>query len=137
MKQIKINNITINDECELKEAQKLLSKAYCKYSFLVIIHILSLVSGFLLIGYTLLTKQIDINFIYIIFGISLFAISYITFYIYKNKLKPYHELVKIAKRNDQIRIEEKIRYKERQRLENLDTTNQTINEEQINHTLYE
>ena len=46
-----------------------------------------------------------------------FVAIFLGFIIYRRKMKPYRELLAIAKLNDRIRHEEKIRNNERKRLE--------------------
>lgn len=58
------------------------------------------------------------NFVSIIFGV-ISLISLIVYFIYRARiLSPYYSLLNVAIKNDEIRHEERIRFRERKRLEN-------------------
>lgn len=117
--KIKVKNITLMDEIETKEAEELYEIHHRKYSSFIAIPVL------LLILFTALTISFGIKttidktsliIFCVLSGISMLAvIAGISNYI--NKIKPYKKLLQIAKLNDRIRHEEKIRFKERKRLE--------------------
>lgn len=112
-----IKHITLYDQPETQEALYLLNKNKEKISLIkntITIFTILLFATFII---SLITRNSEI---FIISGI-LFLIMFIFFIIVslyqKRLLEPYYSLLRIAKRNDQIRHEERIRFRERKRLE--------------------
>ena len=108
---IQTNVITKKQTPETDEALKLLETAKSKINNLVLIPFL--LSVFLSILMCILNKfYISIPFI------ALGIIDLIIYFVYRSHfLKPYYSLLEIAIRNDNIRHEERIRFRERKRLE--------------------
>ncbi len=141
MKTLKTNQITLLENVETAEAEKIYNNKKLKYSFLFIIPFVSLICFLICVIYESQQTQLietSQNFFveafknknaFIAFscltGIS-FWITIINIIIYQKKLKPYKDLLEIAKTNDKIRHEEKIREKERQRIKNQTETNYTL-----------
>lgn len=131
MKNIQVKNITLMEKVETTEAEGYYYKNKLKYSFFYIIPALLF---FLFLVLTIIESQKTVNIKvsnsiliekqnmdrYITFMSLMCAFIVFTilgFAIYRHKMKPYRELLTIAKLNDKIRHEEKIRNNERKRLE--------------------
>ena len=130
MEKIEVKNITLMEKVETEEAECYYYKNKSKYCFLYIIPALLFIL-FLVLTIIESQKTVNINtsngiliekqnmdryitFMSLMF--SFFVITFIGFAIYRYKMKPYKELLAIAKLNDRIRHEEKIRNNERKRL---------------------
>ena len=113
MKYIETNNITLVKDTETQEAMFIYDKAKIKYMWIYIIPLILLIIQFVF----LFTTQLDF---FIFFSTEIIIISLVIMItcisIYKKMMKPYKELLNIAKKNDLIRHEEEIRFKERERL---------------------
>lgn len=131
MKNIQVKNITLMDKVETLEAEGYYYKNKSKYCFFYIIPALLFI---LFLVLTIIEAQKVVNIKtsngiliekqnmdkYIAFMSIMFAFVVMTvlgFVIYRHKMKPFRELLAIAKLNDRIRHEEKIRNNERKRLE--------------------
>lgn len=119
MKKIneKLKDITIFETPETNEALSLLENAKLKFLLIKIIYIECFI--------TIIPTVIDVikdwnttdnsSIKYLIFLIA----SFIALHkFYNESIRPYKELYRIARHNDQIRNDEHIRFKERIRLEN-------------------
>ena len=117
--KIKTKNITLKQTPETDEALKLLSQV--KEYLLNVIVILGVCFGVSLLFFfvsILYNRTFSIGFIILILFTAVgFGVA---FFVYLNKrssmLRPYYELLRVAQRNDEIRHEERIRWRERTRL---------------------
>lgn len=141
MKTLKTNQITLLENVETAEAEQIYKNKKLKYSLLFIIPFILFICFLACTIYEIQqTQLIETSPKYFVktfqntnaliafcclTGIS-FWITIINIIIYQKKLKPYKDLLEIAKTNDKIRHEEKIREKERQRIKNEKETNYTI-----------
>lgn len=131
MKNIQVRNITLMEKVETLEAEGYYYKNKLKYCFFYIIPAI-LFLLFLILTIVESQKIVNINTTkgiliekqnmdrYITFMSLMFtflAFTFLGFAIYRHKMKPYRDLLAIAKLNDRIRHEEKIRNNERKRLE--------------------
>lgn len=119
MKNIEVKNITLMDEVETKEAEEIYEKFRVKYSLIMVVPILLFFISTvgLILKITEPAKYaIALNTMIILTIISL-IVFIIGIAVYKNFMKPYEKLLEIAKLNDKIRHEEKIRDRERKRLQ--------------------
>lgn len=109
MKQFKY--ITLIDEKETKEAKEILKQKRKIYCWLYILPII-LASIFYL-------AMLDVKHwvLFMILGSVFAGLILIMFFVYVGILEPYRKIVKIAKYNDRVRHDEKIRFNERKRLE--------------------
>jgi len=131
MKEIEVRNITLMEKVETQEAEGYYYKNKFKYCFFYIIPAMLF---FLFLVLTIIEAQKVVNITttngiliekqnmdrYITFMSLMFTSILVTLLgiaIYRHKMKPYRELLTIAKLNDRIRHEEKIRNNERKRLE--------------------
>lgn len=131
MKNIEVKNITLMEKVETTEAEGYYYKNKIKNCFFYIIPLLLFI---LFLVLTIIESQKTINIKtsqgiliekqnmdkYITFMSLMFVFlitTFLGFIIYRQKMKPYRELLAIAKLNDRIRHEEKIRNNERKRLE--------------------
>ena len=142
MKQIiETHNITIFDEPETKEAFALLYQAKRKYIWTILGIALSILAFIIflaiLVSYNPQPYLQEDNFPYYTIPLMIISgISTLAFLIVRRKLlRPYRKLYGIARRNDRIRNDEQLRYKERKRLEALDTDTTKIKEKDIDQTL--
>lgn len=146
MNNIKVKNITLMDEVETKEAEKLYNDNKFKYCAIYLIPLL-----FLIITTIFFIVQLNItltprtygssskqetstNMLYILLTLMIISIilTIIGFSIYNNLMQPYKKLLRIAILNDRIRHEEKVREQERRRLQK--EFNNNITTEDINNT---
>lgn len=117
MDKIEVSTITLMQTPESDEARELWWAAKRKYRiyflFCVAIFVISLI---IFICGICLTIDGCIIFSYILFVV--FLVSCIVYWILKHKyLRPYIELLRIAISNDKLRHDERIRWRERARLE--------------------
>lgn len=116
-----IRQITVMAEPEKEEAIKLLYKAKAELRRKLLLIFFACLPICMIVLTPILYQLIKDISLLVGFVISIpisFAISYITIDIIKlHYLKPYYELIKIAKHNDLVRHDEMIRFKERTRLE--------------------
>lgn len=109
--QEQLNQITLIDAPETKAAKKILRYLSSKFILMIII-------PFILIIFTLPIQITNSN----TFLQILTILELITFFCnilgYFAILMPYFKLLKLAKRNDRVRHEEKIRINERRLMEN-------------------
>lgn len=111
MKTIDTKSITPMEKVETIEAENLYNKNKHKYCAFYIIPFF--------ISFELLTLLAanafnqSINIILILFSTLATIIGYL---LYKKCMKPYKELLDIAKHNDLIRHDQKIRFREQKRL---------------------
>lgn len=125
-REIETHNITIFDEPETKAAISLLYQAKRKYIWTILGITLSILTFIIfltvLVSYNPQPYPYEDNYPY--YTIPLMVISGIStitlFIIRKELLRPYKKLYDIARRNDRIRNDEQLRFKERKRLEALD-----------------
>lgn len=115
MKNIETKNITLLEEVETIEAEELLHTQKIKWLWLFIVP-LALAVVFLILSLSLRFPQV---FSLVIFCV-LIAIALANIGVYFKQLAPYIKLKRVAQLNDRIRHEEKIRFKERQRLQQED-----------------
>lgn len=156
----KIKNITLMEEVETEEARELLSKARWRYCALWLVPLILIIINFfgLVISLSKTTVVnshsktaimsttnssggvvgVEPNLPFTIFFAVFTIISIIAFVvclcIYINKIAIFKKLLKIAKINDRIRHEERIREKERQRIR-AGLHMQKINTEDIQKTI--
>lgn len=115
MKKIEIENVTLIDDVEEKEARKLYNKKKKK----VLLYFFIANCSMLIIFFLVLAICSGINFdmaLLILLWICFF-LELILILVYNLLMYPYRKLLKIAKFNDKIRHEERIRIRERQRLQ--------------------
>lgn len=142
MKQIiETHNITIFDEPETKEALSLLYQAKRKYVWTILAIALSILAFIIfltiLVSYNPQPFIKEDNFPYYTIPFMIISgVSTLAFFIARRELlRPYKKLYVIARRNDRIRNDEQLRYKERKRLESLNTDTTKIKEKDIDQTL--
>lgn len=111
------NKITLIDELETKSAQKLLNMKLEQFRKIYFIPLIILIVSSVI---TIATNYNDIMLYILFLSILAFVVSLISYFII---IRPYVKLLKLAKFNDKIRHEEKIRFKERKRMENVKTEN--------------
>lgn len=109
MKEIYVKNITLMDEVETKEAITIYSSFRKKYIWFILVPLI-------LLTIFLFANIIKFNVHLWIFCLLSFIAFVLGFIVYKTLMNPFRTLLKIAKRNDMVRHEEKIRESERQRL---------------------
>ena len=138
--KIRIKNITLMEEVETEEAEEILEEAKEHYKLLKSIPLyiflgflaMSIISIFFIVPIPInssnmvvtshekevVTPQLVPAFVICLWILTIFSLIalIICSNIYANKLKPFYRLLEIAKMNDKIRHEERIREKERQRL---------------------
>ena len=123
--------ITKPDKLEEIEAKKIYKDKLTNYIILVV--------GFFLLGTAISIVLCLLNMdtmISIIIGIAIFFIAYVIIHLTLFKtLKNSKELIEIAKRNDQIRHEEKIRIKERLYLEKQVEIDKNLSNKEIEDTI--
>lgn len=123
--------ITKPDKLEETEAKKIYKDKLTNYIILVV--------GFFLLGTAISIVLCLLNMdtmISIIIGIAIFFIAYVIIHLTLFKtLKNSKELIEIAKRNDQIRHEEKIRIKERLYLEKQAEIDKNLSNKEIEDTI--
>jgi len=108
-----IHNITLYETPETDEAEEILHYRLKKINIIIIPLIAIAIVLFFPAVY--IQNPIFVTFYIIYVIITLLVIGYT-----HNKISPYRALVSIAKKNDQIRHEERVRYYERKRLEEQD-----------------
>lgn len=113
----KFSEITINEHVESKRVKKRYYQAIEETKFLVVVPMIITLIFTVLFLLFLAQEEHDLSICFLVLTI----ISIITYFICKaireNKISFYKELYRIARRNDQIRYDEKIRYLERKRLD--------------------
>ena len=130
MENIQVRNITLMEKVETLEAKEYYHKSKLKNCWFYIIPALLCVLFLIL---TILKAQEierivaksviyeERDFVDLMIFICLMFVFFVStifgFIIYCCKIKPYRQLLVVAKFNDKIRHEEKIRYNERKRLE--------------------
>lgn len=138
MGKIEVKNITLMDKVETKEAEKIYYEQKQKYNLLLIIPILCFFLFFILTviqsnkevrdGYQMVNENPELFTFFQVMTIISIMITILCFFIYKEKMRPYKELLQVARLNDKIRHEEKIRFRERKRLEKENKTRYTTEE---------
>lgn len=118
MKNIETKNITIPETPETDEANEILNEQKAKiWTQIIYIVLLNLIGLIICLS----IKKQDIS--PLITWCSIFILCIIICLFYNiGKLRPYKELLKLAKANDKLRHEERIRYRERKRLEEEEPT---------------
>lgn len=123
MKQITVKNITLMQTPESDEARELLEEAKQKFKLYILWCIPALIVGVILLACGIAlhsTVQIGIGSTFLV----VFAISFVFFLSRRAAyLRPYVELLKIAISNDKLRHDERIRWRERARLEATERNN--------------
>ncbi|MGN1222246.1 MAG: Got1/Sft2-like family vesicle transport protein [Christensenellales bacterium] len=127
---IQTKNITLKQTPETDEALKLLNekKSYLlkKIIALGICFAIGILFFFCSLFQFVTSPVISNAFVTFINILSIFSmlsaiVFGVLFFVYLNKrsalLRPYYELLRVAQRNDEIRHEERIRWRERKRLE--------------------
>lgn len=113
----KFSEITINEHVETKRVKKRYDKALEEIRALIIIPLIFVI---IFVACSFIFMDYDEQSVFICF-IVLSAVSIIILYICakirNSKIAIYRELYRIARRNDEIRYDEKIRYLERKRLD--------------------
>lgn len=121
------NKITMIDELETKSAQKLLNMKLQQFRKIYFIPLIILIIS----GVITIASNYNDTILYIFFlSILAFAISLLCYIIL---IRPYVKLLKLAKFNDKIRHEEKIRFKERKRMESI--KNENANRKNIQNSI--
>lgn len=118
MSTFKANNITLIEEVETKEAEKIFESYKKKYKYFVIVPLLCLFISCIVMG----TSSQNIgdtspNTILIVLPAVSVILTVVGIITYIAKMRPYTKLLKLAELNDKVRHEERIRFKERKRLE--------------------
>lgn len=104
------------EEIETKEAKKIFEERNKKYSsWYVVPSMLFFIAGITSLVLYFIGKTNPPTILLAITGIS-FIFIFIGSSIYTSLMKPYYKLLKIARLNDRLRHEERIRDKERRRL---------------------
>ena len=118
MKNIETKNITIPETPETDEANKILNKQKAKiWTQIICIVLLNLIGLIICLS---IKKQHNTP---LITWCSIFILCIIIcFFYYIGKLRPYKGLLRLAKANDKLRHEARIRYRERKRLEEEEPT---------------
>lgn len=128
-----VKNITLMDETETKEAEELYKKCNKIFCWMFIAPLIIFIivgigticqfndntfvsGGHGSTGYTINNNPSLLNGLYIC-CIIFALLTIIGFFVYRKLMRPYKKLLKLAEKNDLIRHEEKIRYKERARLQ--------------------
>lgn len=107
-----VQNITMIDDYETNQAKIMIKKANIKVmAFFPLVFIITFVAAYF--SYDILNKDIKTICVALSFGAPI-LIYFIASYFY---LDDFYKIYKLAKLNDKIRHEEKIRYIERQRLD--------------------
>lgn len=118
IEDIETVNITKMETPETDEALTLLYKVKSEYDIGIALTIVGTIL-FLLFALILTFTTDNVDITYIFWG--LFIVNFFAFilciFIRKIILKPYYELLEIAINNDKVRHEERIRFRERKRLE--------------------
>lgn len=105
-----IKYITLYETPETDEALALLNKYRDKFRRIL------LTTFIIAIGVTFICSMISLPLMFT--SLALFAISLLIIFLIRNStLAPYKQLLLIARRNDRIRHEERVKYKEHMRLE--------------------
>ena len=145
MKNLEIKDITIADDTETKEAVTLLNKHRLKYSWLTIVPIILLAICVIwniyetnneIYNYAhkkMMLENPELVEVLNVLCIVLLIATIACYIIYHKLIRPYKKLVIIAKNNDKIRHEEKVRKSERDRLNN--ATKKEYTEEDIDNTI--
>ena len=132
-----IKNITLMDTPETDEATELLNKKISqqKQTKLILFLLTSVTIVSIFISITVIFKT---RIPFILSSIFTFIMIIVDFKILSSfslQLLPYRQLLKIAKRNDEIRHEERIRESERKRINGFNRKPRIIEEREINKTL--
>ena len=109
-----LKNITVYETPETDEAMNLLVIARARYSAYIFLSVISFIIWAICLFYSINGNQ-EAYFFNIIF----FFFAIISIILYKVKMKPYWIIYSVARNNDKVRHEERIRFKERKRLETL------------------
>lgn len=109
--QSQFKNLTIMETPETDELEKVIYNK--KTPFISILTALILVDIFFIVFSAVQPSQT----ILIIFALISCLITAIVYTIYRYTLKPYFKLLKLAKLNDRVRHEERLRIRERERYE--------------------
>lgn len=118
--KIETSVITKKQTPETDEAIVLLSDAKKKFKLVYLIPMLALLIPFPIVAIISSSGATVSGSVCVLADLCLFAsiISTIAYLIVRgNFLRPYYRLLKIAMRNDDVRHEERIRFRERKRLE--------------------
>lgn len=121
------NKITMIDELETKSAQKLLNMKLDQFKIVYLIPLIILIISLVI---AIATNYNDIILFILFLSLLAFALSLLCYFII---IRPYVKLLKLAKFNDKIRHEEKIRFKERKRMENI--KNENANRENVKNSI--
>ena len=118
MKMDKINakDITLMDEVETEEAVRLKKEAKVKYIWLFIAPLIVYIA-FWFPTCCFFPNRYTIGYVCLVIEIISLIAFLVGLIVYIKKIRPYKKLLKIAKNNDRIRYEERVRMKERRRLE--------------------
>lgn len=145
MEEIKVKNITLMDQVETKEAQRIYNYKKQKLNLLLIIPILCFFLSLIFTviqsnnvirdGYQSINKNPELFTFLQLMTITSAMITIICIFIYRECIRPYKELLEVAKLNDRTRHEEKIRFRERKRLESENKTQYT--KEELKETISE
>lgn len=118
MREIEVKNITIMQTPESDEARELLEEAKQKFR----LYFLWCVPAFIVGTILLICGAINANTLLISLGATFLACFVICCIYYFSRraayLSPYIELLRVAISNDKLRHDERIRWRERARLEN-------------------
>lgn len=118
MENLKLTHVTLMEEVETEEAQEIYDKYNQKYRPLVLIPLILLTITLIILFISLACQSMILLSVASTFSLIAFLATIIGASAYSSRMAPYNKLLKIAKRNDEIRHEERIREKERQRLAN-------------------
>ncbi len=131
MKNFETERITLRDEVETREALRI-KKEQTKKIIAIPLVPLACVIIFLSLLLTNINNSNLVNVFSTLLSVSGLA-TIVCLIVYNSLMAPYCKLVKIASRNDQIRHDEKIRFKERKRLE--ESYNEELTRQNINKTI--
>lgn len=117
MEKIRIKNITLMDKTETREAYAIYNSKRANCCLIFIIPII--ISSLLLLCVANNPEQMGDGGIGMLFVLTIILtlINIGAIYLYRNVMRPYKDLLEVAKLNDRVRHEEKIRFKERKRIE--------------------
>lgn len=131
MKRIneELKEITLYETPETDEALFLLLKKKKELRWMKIVALISIVLAIYTYSMTFSFYSIFfLNFIPLPIAITLIC-------VYKAIIRPYKTLYRIAVHNDQVRNDEHIRFKERQRLERENASKKPLTEKLIDHSV--
>lgn len=133
MENEKFDEITMRENVESKNVAKRYHEALDDTRAMVLIPLVFFIISIIAFIASLAGGDIYTVDIFLIFAIISFVILMVCRRIRKNKIAFYEDLYRVARKNDAIRHDEKVRYLERKRLEQ--KYNNSFNAKNIKETL--